>query len=1083
MRFGLFYTIIATLFLAVLSSYAVAQETVSARVRVQDTYDRLVLPWAEKTEYSLSKDGNRILIRFGRAGTIDTSAILSQARNIEKIETVSAAGEPLQLAITIPSGSRFRDFVIDHKVIIDVYDPPGVKRDPQPQTAQATIPSTKQDNQKTASKSEPVSAKAIPQPEKQEPHQQNQPPLPKAADPEAVSIPVEKVETAPIPAQKIQPHVITLTTTTNFGMAAFQRAGWLWVVLDDPAIPVEPVLAGPQKERFKTFEKFPVDGGIAYRLDLPEGLHVYGEGGGLSWRIVLTPNPRRIESAAVQITQEGTASTLSWPLTQMQKTIRFNDPVVGDDIVVITAPQADRVGGNARHFVDLDQLDSRVGLAFLPKRDDVIARVLPDRVLIEGERALALADPQEFRSSKIRNSVSTKPGDQMPTADAAVGDNQTKTADNQDVPGSKPAPVEGKFIFNFPGWEMGGIHALIENRRALMLELGDKDEEERAADLITMAKMSIANNRGYEAMGLLRAAGQIVPPLEDSAEYKALLAAASALSGRFSESFLALNDDRLKQFDDIGYWRTFTLAGLEDWNQAIQSLPARFDVIASYPDVIKFPLALALAETALRGGKVPVAEGIMGMLEPKLSDRPLHDQSAWNYLAGEAQRQLGNPQKAKEYWQPLVAGKDNMYRAKAGLALVRLELEQKEIKPEQAIDRLEGLRYAWRGDDLETQINFRLGQLYIDNKEYLKGLSVLRNAVSIASTSEGARTITDYMTKAFRNIFNTDQLKTMSPLDAISLYEEFKELTPAGEEGDRFVEKLAERLVDANLLGRAAALLDYQVNHRLSGDKKAEIAVRLAAIRLLDDNPDGALRSLEIAQNVLSKVEPESGAPKNQAENIDLLDGQAPQPQAALTSNGELQRQVDLLKARALSMQKKTDEALAVLEKIRLDPDVNRLRADIAWEAGRWEEAAVALNDLLLEEDILPSRALTPYQTSLIMNRAIALNLSANRVALSNLRERYGDLMEKTNKGQLFEIVTRPRRPDMIGSREAIERMISELSLFQGFLDGYKKITDKEAPATTSQQESTATEPSKSGQSQPDGQIKNQPEAEVEKPE
>ena len=84
-----------------------------------------------------------------------------------------------------------------------------------------------------------------------------------------------------------------------------------------------------------------------------------------------------------------------------------------------------------------------------------------------------------------------------------------------------------------------------------------------------------------------------------------------------------------------------------------------------------------------------------------------------------------------------------------------------------------------------------------------------------------------------------------------------------------------------------------------------------------------------------------------------------------------------------------------------------------------------------------------------------------NRVALANLRERYNAQMKDTAKGQMFEIVTRPRRPDMIGSRQAIDSMISEIDLFKGFLDGYSKMNSKggdtQVPAAV--KEPVASEP------------------------
>ncbi|HEU4838207.1 MAG TPA: tetratricopeptide repeat protein, partial [Micavibrio sp.] len=476
--------------------------------------------------------------------------------------------------------------------------------------------------------------------------------------------------------------------------------------------------------------------------------------------------------------------------------------------------------------------------------------------------------------------------------------------------------------------------------------------------------------------------------------------------------------------------------------------PKNFTPIHAYPKDIRTSLLLTFTEVALRNGNVPVAQGILKTLAPELEKMPLWYASAYKYLKGEAQRQSGNGQKAEALWTPLVKdGKDDLYRAKAGLSLTKLQLDEKKIKPAEAIDRLEGLRYAWRGDELETLVNFRLGQVYLDNKDYLKGLTVWRNASTFSPGTQIAQDMKLAMGRSFRDVFANDRLKDISPLEAISLYEEFKDLTPPGDEGNRVVEKLAERLVDADLLGRAAALLEYHVNNRLTGGKKAGIAIRLAAIRLLDGNPDGALRSLELAEDALNKVDAGTAAPAPaDAAKAAEVKTETPAASGAAKADPEKRRQIDLLRARALSMKKKPDEALAILEDMRLDPDVNRLRTDIAWTSGKWEEAARALGDLIVAEDISPRMPLTDYQRDIILNRAIALNLSGNRVALANLRERYNGQMKGTTKGQMFEIVTRARRPDMIGSREAISSMISEIDLFSGFLDSYSKMQEKGKP-------------------------------------
>src|SRR3546814_15763190 len=71
------------------------------------------------------------------------------------------------------------------------------------------------------------------------------------------------------------------------------------------------------------------------------------------------------------------------------------------------------------------------------------------------------------------------------------------------------------------------------------------------------------------------------------------------------------------------------------------------------------------------------------------------------------------------------------------------------------------------------------------------------------------------------------------------------ELTPAGPEGDRIIAGLADRLVEVDLLDRAAELLEGQVRYRLQGADKARIGARLALVQLLNRNPEASLAALD----------------------------------------------------------------------------------------------------------------------------------------------------------------------------------------------------------------------------------------------
>ena len=158
---------------------------------------------------------------------------------------------------------------------------------------------------------------------------------------------------------------------------------------------------------------------------------------------------------------------------------------------------------------------------------------------------------------------------------------------------------------------------------------------------------------------------------------------------------------------------------------------------------------------------------------------------------------------------------------------------------------MDGLRFAWRGDDFELTLMRRLGELRIKDGDYRGGFDALRQAADNSPTIPiTRRSRSSSPTRS--PMFLGPGAESVPPLKALSLYDEFKELTPPGAKGDEIVRKLADRLVAVDLLDRAADLLDNQVRNRLTGRDKARVATRLALVRLLDHKPKAALTALDI---------------------------------------------------------------------------------------------------------------------------------------------------------------------------------------------------------------------------------------------
>src|SRR5262249_58803380 len=121
-------------------------------------------------------------------------------------------------------------------------------------------------------------------------------------------------------------------------------------------------------------------------------------------------------------------------------------------------------------------------------------------------------------------------------------------------------------------------------------------------------------------------------------------------------------------------------------------------------------------------------------------------------------------------------------------------------------------------------------------------------------------------------------------------------------------------LAAVDLLGPAATLLSYQVDKRLDGVAKAQVATKLAAIYLMDHKPQAAVNALRTSQI--------SGLPDE--------DGHARL----------------ILEARAFAALKQWDNALDLVA-IDDQPDTKRLRADIYWESGNWSQSGQNREDML----------------------------------------------------------------------------------------------------------------------------------------
>ena len=243
----------------------------------------------------------------------------------------------------------------------------------------------------------------------------------------------------------------------------------------------------------------------------------------------------------------------------------------------------------------------------------------------------------------------------------------------------------------------------------------------------------------------------------------------------------------------------------------------------------------------------------------------------------------------------------------------------------------------------------------------------------------------------------------MSPLKAMALFLEFRELTPLGADGDTMSRALAARMVAVDLLNDAADLLEYHVQYRLEGVARADIASDLARIYVMNKEPDKALKILRSTR------------------------------QAQVPEDIEFERQ--MIEIRSLVELGQYEEAEVMLDGIHTDVAEN-LRSDIFWKSEDWKRV-VSHGYEQLDQRWTDSQELDDGERQLVLRIAVALALDENLNGLEGLRTQYMNHMEGGLFADAFELITAKEQKTGDDIRE-LTQTIASVDRLETFMESYR---------------------------------------------
>jgi len=377
---------------------------------------------------------------------------------------------------------------------------------------------------------------------------------------------------------------------------------------------------------------------------------------------------------------------------------------------------------------------------------------------------------------------------------------------------------------------------------------------------------------------------------------------------------------------------------------------------------------------------------------------------SFNVLVGRLDQDLGRGEDALTKFRAAAASSDRRAAAQGRLREIELRSKLGDMPRGQVIKELETLTTVWRGDETEVEGLRLLARHYTEDSHYREAFHVMRAAMLAHPNSDLTRKIQDEAAATFNSLFLSDKGDSLPPIEALGLFYDYRELTPIGRRGDEMIRRLADRLVAVDLLDQAAELLQHQVDHRLQGAARAQVATRLAVIYLKNHKPARALASLQSTR------------------------------MAELAN--ELREQRLLLEARALSDVGRHDVALEVIANIRGNEAV-RLRADIQWAAKHWRQAAEQI-ELLYGERWKEFAPLNDSERVDILRAAVGYALADDSLGLKRFRDKYAPKMAEGSDRRAFDVVSAPIGTTSDAFNDVAKRVVN-LDTLDAFLRDLRK--------------------------------------------
>lgn len=755
--------------------------------------------------------------------------------------------------------------------------------------------------------------------------------------------------------------------------AVFRRGEAVWIVFDN-----EVALKLPDNIKdgniVQDVQWTHNDGFTAMRIAAPAAGSLSVQNDGMLWKVRLGGRPLDNNATQVNVVRDDSTGVpgLNANLAGATKIAWIRDPAVGDRMAVIPARAPVKNLAVARTTLEATLASTAQGV--------VVTHMTPDvKVAVDGD-LIEVSRPQGLTLSSL--DPNARPDDSRLEYKSALYPALMN-------PDWSAAPPEG-FLTRY-----NDLQAAAADEAAAGLGAPTKAR-------LSLARFLIGQGLSFEAQGALDLLTRQSPRALDDPQVRGLRVVAKMLSGRFSDAMGDLSSAQLAADPASHLWAGYAETKAGHYADAIKDFKSGMKAIGEFPVAWRTRLASAYAYCALQTKDLATAQTLIGFATSQPAE-PLDRLRAF-LVDAQIIEASGDRLRALGVYSAVSRASDDSIATPAMMHAAMLAYQLKKADAQKTLTVLDGLRFRWRGDDTELQLVANMGQIYLGEGRYREALQVLRSGDQTFADKPQAVQIQTSLNTAFRNLFLGGMADGLQPIEALGLFNDFKDLTPIGADGDEMVRKIVRRLVDVDLLDQAADLLDYQVNHRLDGVAKSSVATDLAAIYLMNRNPQKALETLWNTRTTL------------------------------LPRDMMSERRV--LEARALNDLNEPDKALEALGG-DASPDADDVRADVFWKQQNWSRAAAVL-EKRLGERYKTDTPLSLSEESCVIRAGIAYSLAKDQPALTRLSDHFGKFADKASSPDAMRVALAPLDAGPISAKDFALAAASTDS-FAGWVAGMKK--------------------------------------------